>query len=109
MLQTEYKFGEVKRLSEQISVSDEKVQFKQVFASENGGVTLLALKAGQELSTHTAPAELMVNVFDGEIVFTMLGNPHHIKAGEFMLVGADVPHSVKAVADSKVLLIKIKP
>lgn len=109
MLQSDYKFGEVKALADQIESSDEKVQFKHIFANANGGVTLVAFKAGQALTTHTAPAELMVCVAEGEIEFTILDTPHTLKPGQFMLVGADVPHSVKAIADSKMMLIKIKP
>lgn len=109
MLQTDYKFGEVNTLANQIEASDEKVQFKNVFTNDNGGVTMLAFKAGQELSTHTAPAEVMVCVAEGEIEFTMLDRPHTIKAGQFLLMGQDVAHSVRATMDSKVMLIKIKP
>lgn len=109
MLQTDYKFGEVNTLANQIEASDEKVQFKNVFTNNNGGVTMLAFKAGQELSTHTAPAEVMVCVAEGEIEFTMLDRPHTIKAGQFLLMGQDVAHSVRATMDSKVMLIKIKP
>lgn len=109
MLQTDYKFGEVNTLANQIEASDEKVQFKNVFTNNNGGVTMLAFKAGQELTTHTAPAEVMVCVAEGEIEFTMLDRPHTIKAGQFLLMGQDVAHSVRATMDSKVMLIKVKP
>lgn len=109
MLQTDYKFGETLCLSRQLNPSEDRVQFKNVFGNANGGVTLLAFKSGQELTTHTAPAEVMIYVLEGEIEFTMLDMPHCMKAGQFILMGSDVPHSVKAKADSKVMLIKIKP
>ena len=109
MLDTDYKFGEVHTLASQIESGSDKVNFKNIFKNENGGVALVAFKAGQKLDTHFAPAELMVNVLEGEIEFTMLDKPHTIRAGEFMLVGADVPHSVMAKADSKMMLVKVKP
>lgn len=109
MLQTEYKFGEVNVLAGQIASSDDKVNFKTIFSNDNGGVSLLAFKAGQKLATHLAPAEVMVCVLEGEIEFTMLDVPHRIRAGEFMLMGADVPHSVAAKTDTKVMLVKVKP
>lgn len=109
MLQTDYKFGEVHPLAAQIEKGSEKVQFRNIFGNENGGVVLLAFAAGQSLSTHTAPAEVMVCVVEGEIEFTMLDTPHTIKAGEFMLMGEGVPHSVMAVTDAKVMLVKVKP
>lgn len=109
MLDTEYKFGEVHNLAVQIEQGNERVQFKRVFENANGGVSLLAFKAGQKLDEHVAPAEVMVCVVEGEIEFTMIDQPHTIKTGEFMLMGAGVPHSVVAKADSKVMLVKVKP
>lgn len=109
MLDTEYKFGEVHRLADQVEIGADRVHFQNIFNNANGGVALVAFKAGQKLDTHTAPAELMVTVLEGEIVFTVNGEPRTIKAGEFMLVGAEVPHSVAANADSKLMLTKVRP
>lgn len=109
MLQTEYKFGEVHVLADQIESGEERVHFQNIFSNPNGGVSLVAFKAGQKLDTHTAPAEVMVNVIEGEIEFVMAGKPHTLRAGEFLLMGADVEHSVEAKSDAKLILIKVKP
>lgn len=108
MLDTKLKFGEVYKLTDLVEQSGDRVSFANIFSNANGGVVLLAFKAGQELDTHLAPAELMVNVLEGEIEFTMLDTPHVLKAGEFLLVGEGVPHSVVAKADSKMMLVKVK-
>ncbi len=108
MIETEYKFGEVHKLADQIQVAEDRPQFHRIFENANGGVVLIGLKGGQKLDTHLAPAELMVNVIEGSIEFTMLDKPHILNAGEFMLVGEGVAHSVLAKADSKVELIKVK-
>lgn len=109
MLDTDYKFGDVHELTAQIESGKDKVHFKHIYSNENGGVVLVAFEAGQKLDTHTAPAEVMVNVLEGEIEFTMIDKPHTLKAGEFLLMGAGVPHSVIARAASKMMLVKIKP
>ncbi|MDE6082958.1 MAG: cupin domain-containing protein [Muribaculaceae bacterium] len=109
MIHTEVKFGEVHNLASQVESGADNVHFKNIFNNDNGGVSLVAFKAGQKLDTHTAPAQVMINVLEGEIEFTMLGNPHIIRAGEFMLMGEEVPHSVLAKTDSKLMLIKVKP
>lgn len=109
MLNTEIKFGEVHTLDYHIEPNSEKVQFKNIFSNENGGVVLVGFKKGQKLDTHTAPAELMVTVLEGEIEFTMLDRPHNLKKGEFLLVGANVAHSVEAMEDSKMMLVKVRP
>lgn len=109
MLNSDYRFGEVHTLADQIQAADDKVHFKHIFNNENGGVVLVAFKAGQKLDTHTAPAEVMVNVLEGEVEFTMIDKVRTIKAGQFLLMGAQVPHSVAAKADSKLMLVKVKP
>lgn len=108
MINTDYKFGEVHGIANQIEFGSDKVQFKQIFSNENGGVVLVAFKAGQKLDTHVAPAEVMVSVLEGEVEFTILDKVNTIKAGEFLLLGAEVPHSVLAKADSKMMLVKVK-
>lgn len=107
-MKTNYKFGEVNRLYEQVEAEQEKVGFKNIFETENGGVSVIAFNAGQQLDTHQAPAEVMITVLEGEIEFTMLDNTATLVAGEFILMGANVPHSVFATADSKVMVVKIK-
>lgn len=108
MLNTEYKFSEVHNLASQIEAGSDKVHFHGIFANDNGGVVLIAFKAGQKLDTHTAPAEVMVNVIEGEIEFTILDKANTMKAGDFLLMGEGVPHSVAAKTDAKVMLVKIK-
>lgn len=108
MLNTEYKFGEVHNLAAQIQSGDDKVQFRHIFENANGGISLLAFKAGQLLAEHLSPAEVMVYVLEGEVEFTMIDRPLTLKAGEFLLMGEGVPHRVLAKADSKVMLAKLK-
>ena len=108
MFKTEYKFGEVHALAPQVIDGPDKVQFRHIFENDNGGVSLLAFRANQSLAEHVAPAEVMVYVLEGEVEFTMIDHPHTLKAGDFMLMGEGVPHSVVAKADSKIMLVKVK-
>lgn len=105
---TEFMFGEVHNLLNQVEKGSDKVHFKNIFETGNGGVGLVAFEEGQALDTHLAPAEVMVLVLDGVIEFTMDGHPHTLNAGQFLLMGQDVPHSVIAKTDAKLLLIKVK-
>lgn len=108
MLSTEYKFGEVHNLASQIEAGDDKVHFHAIFSNNNGGAVLLAFKAGQQLDTHLAPAEVMVVALEGEIKFTFHDKVNTLKAGDFLLMGEGVSHSVAAVTDAKIMLVKIK-
>ena len=108
MLESIYKFGEVHKLADQIEIGDDRVQFKNIFENNNGGVALVAFKNGQALSEHLAPAEIMVCVVEGKVEFTMIDKPHTLNEGEFILVGEGVPHSVVAKANSKLMIVKVK-
>lgn len=109
MLETNYKFGEVQNLASQIEAEYPQPKAQKIFGNDNGGVALVAFKAGQKLDEHLSPAEVMVYVVEGEIEFTMIDSPNAMKAGDFLLMGADVPHSVLAKTDAKIALIKVKP
>lgn len=108
MLKTDYKFGDVFTLASQVEKNDSKVEFKEIMNNDNGGIALLAFSAGLELPKHLAPAEVMVYVLEGEVEFTMIDRPLHLKRGELFLMGNGVPHSVRALTDAKVMLVKIK-
>ncbi len=108
MIDTEYKFGEVHVLANQVEASEDRVHVQNIFSTSHGGVAVLAFKAGQKLDEHVAPAEVMVYALEGSVEFTIMDKPHTINAGEFLLLGEGVPHRVEAKADSKVALIKVK-
>ena len=107
-MKTDYKFGEVFSHTNAVDYASDQVEFRQVFETANGGVAFLAFKEGMKLDTHTSPFMVMVNVCEGEVDFTMLDETRTISEGEFMLMGANVAHSVVARKDSKLMLVKIK-
>lgn len=109
MLTAEYKFCEVEKLTSLVDATDEKVEFKHIFENSNGGVSVVAFKKDQQLTRHLAPADIMVFVTEGRLSFKVLDKAHTLNAGEFILIGAGVPHSVNAELDSKMMLVKVKP
>ena len=81
----------------------------RVLARANGGsVTLFSFEAGQELSEHTAPFDALVEVLDGEVELTIGGAPVTARAGESVLMPANVPHAVRARARFKMLLTMVR-
>lgn len=108
MLHTDVRFGEVYDIRAQFAPEAGNVAFKQLWNNHNGGVALLTFAPGQDLTEHLSPAEVMVCVAEGSIDFTMIDCVHHLHAGQFMLLGEGVPHSVKSAEGAKVMLIKVK-
>jgi len=81
----------------------------RTFAQNEGlSLTLFAFDEGEGLSTHAAPGDAMVQVLDGEVLLTIGGKEVVAKAGEIVVMPADVPHSVEAVKPFKMLLTVVK-
>jgi quercetin dioxygenase-like cupin family protein len=72
--------------------------------AESGTLTLFAFDAGQELSEHTAPFAALVHVLEGRARVTVAGKPCDVRAGEVVLLPADVPHAVAAPERFRMLL-----
>jgi len=75
---------------------------------KTGTVTLFAFDRGQDLSEHTAPFDAMVQVIEGGMEITIAGKPLQVKQGEFVIMPANRPHALKAIARSKMLLTMIR-
>ena len=81
----------------------------RTLAQDSGtSVTLFAFPTGEGLSTHTTPADAVVYVLDGEARVEIDGNSSVVKAGETIVMPANVPHAVVAEQDFKMLLIVVK-
>ncbi len=71
--------------------------------------TLFQFAAGQELSEHTSPARVLVQVISGQCEFTCAGTPRLIGSGELLHFPPSLPHAVKAVTDLTLLVIQATP
>ena len=81
----------------------------RTFAQNEGlSLTLFAFDEGEGLSTHAAPGDAMVQVLDGEVMLTIGRKEVVAKAGEVVVMPADVPHSVNATKPFKMLLTVVK-
>lgn len=72
------------------------------------GITILAFDEGEGVSTHAAPGDAMVVILDGEALVTIDGKEHRVKAGEGVVMPANIPHAVKAITKFKMLLTVVK-
>lgn len=91
-----------------IEYSTGSVVSKTLLENKAGTITLFAFDKGQKLSEHTAPFDAAVQVLDGEVELTIGGKKTAVKAGEWMLMPANVPHAVSAVTPFKMLLTMLK-
>ena len=73
-----------------------------------GTVTVFAFDEGQALSEHTAPFDAIVQVLDGETELVIGGKSLPAKAGQTVLMPANIPHAVNATTRFKMLLIMVR-
>lgn len=81
---------------------------KTVVDKKVGTLTLFAFDAGQGLSEHTAPYDAVVQVLDGEAEVVIGGASTMVKAGQMIVMPANVPHALRAVVRFKMLLTMIR-
>ena len=105
---TENLAGRVLHTAELVNYQDGAVVSRTLINQKTGTVTLFAFAAGQELSEHTAPYDALVQVLDGEAEITIAGQPYHLQAGDAIIMPANDPHAVKALAQFKMMLTMIR-
>ena len=91
-----------------IAYQDNSVVSKQIIKKPNGNITLFAFDKDESLTEHTSPFEAVVYMVDGEMEIKIGGHAYIVKAGEILVMPADIPHGLKALVKSKMLLTMIK-
>jgi quercetin dioxygenase-like cupin family protein len=71
-------------------------------------VVLFGFSEGQELTEHTSTQRALIQVLSGECEFSLAGQPHLLKAGDFLHMQPNVAHAVKATRQFSMLLTLFK-
>ncbi|UCH77354.1 MAG: cupin domain-containing protein [Candidatus Coatesbacteria bacterium] len=100
--------GTVESLAALVEYQEGAVVSRTVVDKKTGTVTLFAFDADQGLSEHTAPFEALVYVPEGEVEITIAGQPHHLRAGDMIIMPAHQPHALRALGRFKMLLTMIR-
>jgi len=95
-------------MKEAVKYSAGSVVSQTIIDKKTGTATLFAFDKGQGLSEHSAPYDALVEILDGKAVISIGGEAHEVKAGEYVIMPANMPHALKAVEKFKMLLIMIK-
>jgi quercetin dioxygenase-like cupin family protein len=95
-------------ISSLVRVAPQAIVSRVLARSSGGSVTLFAFAAGQELSEHTAPFDALVQVVTGRLELTIGGAPVPLEEGEIAVMPAQVPHALRAVEDTTMLLTMLR-
>ena len=101
-------FSEAHRLVDLVDYEEGRVVSRTFAQKPSISLTLFAFDKGEGVSTHTAPGDAMLQVLDGEALVNIDGKELTVGAGEVVVMPANIPHSVDAVARFKMLLTVVK-
>lgn len=100
-------FNDPQNFVNAIEYQSNAIVSKTIIQNKSGSLTLFAFGQGQSLSEHTAPYNAFVMVLDGEFIITIGGKDNTVKAGEAIIMPANVPHALVAANNAKMLLVMI--
>ena len=100
--------GEPFGLAGAVQYGEGSVVSRTLLNKKTGTLTLFAFDARQSLSEHTSPYDATVQVLEGEATLTIGGEKVKARAGELVIMPANVPHDVIAESRFKMLLIMIR-
>lgn len=100
--------GKVFNLAESVDYADGAVVSKTIVKKSTGNITLFAFDEGEGLAEHSSPYDALVQLLDGAAEITIGGDAHRLKAGENIILPANIPHALKATSKFKMMLTMIK-
>lgn len=86
----------------------DNINKKLVFDNEQSSLTLLSFRAGVERSLHCDEKDEVAQIIEGVADVTVGENVYRLKAGEMIVMPARVLHGLKAIEDTKMLLLRPK-
>ena len=96
----------MEHLISELEYTPGKAKNNTLFAKEGVRVVVISISAGDELAAHRAPVDVMIIGLEGQAEVTLLGEKHHMIPHANIRFPAGVVHSVKALTNFKMLLIK---
>ena len=89
-----------------LSVKDEFARAHNIYETDFQVVTHLNIKANEEIPSHKSTMNVIVVIYEGEVEFTENEDTYNIKPGDIVQMNPNTPHSLKAISDSKLMVIK---
>jgi quercetin dioxygenase-like cupin family protein len=69
----------------------------------------MVLRKDHEMSGHKVDGPITIYCLDGQIAFTARGQTHDLRAGHWLFLLGNEPHSLRAIEDSSFLLTILFP
>jgi quercetin dioxygenase-like cupin family protein len=100
--------AEVTNLTALTDYVPDSIISRTLIKNDAGNLTYMAFGAGQGLSKHSAPFDAFVQALDGKATILIDDKEHEVKAGEAILMPANIPHAIQTRENFKMLLVMLK-
>lgn len=81
---------------------------KLVFDNEQSSLTLISFKAGTKRDIHCDEKDEVLQVIEGRAIVIIRDDEYILNAGEMIVMPAKIPHGIKALKNTKILLLRPK-
>ncbi|MGL5989406.1 cupin domain-containing protein [Cetobacterium sp.] len=102
------KLNEVITLKDLVPYGEKTINSLMIALKNSLNSAIFAFDKDEMLSEHSAPADALVYVLDGELEISINKVIYKVRAGEMILMPANIPHALKATEKAKMLLIIVK-
>ncbi len=93
-------------LADLLAYHPDKLQTQVIANKDAAKIILLSLSGGKVLKTHTAPVDVLLVGLEGEAQLKVGERTILLQNGQVVQIPALVPHSLTALRNFKMLLIK---
>lgn len=101
-------YNKIINLKDLVPYGEKTINSMMIALKNSLNSAVFAFDKEEMLSEHSAPADALVYVLDGELEISINKIGHKVKKGEMILMPANIPHALKALEKSKMLLIIVK-
>jgi quercetin dioxygenase-like cupin family protein len=95
----------VAHLHVDLPISTEATTSRTVVSNDAVRVVAFAMDRGQELTDHSAPRPVVVQVVEGDLTFTVAGASHALTAGDVVYLAPGARHAVLALTPCRFVLV----
>lgn len=98
----------VLRLGDQLTAASQQVANKTLVARDDLTLCLMSVAAGEEIQTHQAPSDALVQILKGQALIQVGDQPFVVNQGEALVMPAGIPHGLKTEQGFTMLLTLVK-
>jgi len=95
----------VRDLHGELPISAEATTSRTVVSNDAVRVVAFAMDQGQELTDHSAPRPVVVQVIEGQLAFTVAGERHELMAGDVVYLAPNERHAIVALTPCRFVLV----